>query len=57
MVECNYCGTNYKEGTGYTRFKKDGTAIHYCSRKCDRNADLKRKPANLKWTKAGGNKA
>jgi len=54
MTECSFCGTDYKTGIGFTFYKKDGKALHYCSNKCLRNAQLKRKPANLKWTKAGG---
>ncbi len=51
MSECSFCGREYKAGVGFTVFKRDGSSVHYCSRKCSRNAALKRNPAKLKWTK------
>lgn len=48
---CVFCGK--KEGLleGVTLFKRDGTAKYYCSRKCRRNAELKRKPRKIKWAR------
>jgi large subunit ribosomal protein L24e len=57
MVECIFCGKTLCEGSGFTVFGKDGSAKHYCSRKCLRNAQLKRNPRDFKWTKAGSKKA
>ncbi len=51
MSVCSFCGFETLTGTGFTLFKKDGTAIHYCSRKCERNSEMKRNPRRLKWTK------
>ncbi|MFA6048365.1 MAG: 50S ribosomal protein L24e [Candidatus Micrarchaeia archaeon] len=50
MPTCSFCGKPYGEGTGFTLFKHDGTGLRYCSRKCERNSQLKRNPAKLKWT-------
>ncbi len=50
MPTCSFCGCTYEDGTGFTLFKKDGTAIRYCSRKCERNTELKRNPTKFKWT-------
>ncbi|MFH0836050.1 MAG: 50S ribosomal protein L24e, partial [Candidatus Micrarchaeota archaeon] len=44
------CGKPVEDGTGFTVFKKDGTPRHFCSHKCKRNVDLKRKPRETKWT-------
>ncbi len=46
---CAFCGK--KEGLleGITVFKRDGNSNYYCSRKCRRNAELKRKPRKTKW--------
>ncbi|PIO02797.1 50S ribosomal protein L24e [Candidatus Micrarchaeota archaeon CG_4_10_14_0_2_um_filter_55_9] len=48
---CAFCGK--KEGLleGITVFRKDGSSQYYCSRKCRRNAELRRKPRKLKWTR------
>ena len=51
MANCTFCGSEIRTGTGFTLFKKDGTAAHYCSRKCERNAEMNRNPRRLKWTK------
>jgi large subunit ribosomal protein L24e len=32
----------------------DGTVIHYCSSKCEKNADLGREARDLEWTGDGG---
>lgn len=51
MATCNFCSKTIPPQDGFIIFKKDGTAIHYCSRKCRRNTEMKRKPGKLKWTK------
>ncbi|MGB9577137.1 MAG: 50S ribosomal protein L24e [Candidatus Micrarchaeia archaeon] len=51
MTECSFCGNKIPVGTGFTLFKRDGTAIHYCSRKCEANARMGRNPRRKKWTK------
>ena len=52
MAICSFCGNEVGIGTGLTYFKRDGTGLHFCSRKCEKNQfKLKRNPAHLKWTK------
>ncbi len=57
MPVCSFCGKKMKEGTGILFFRKDGKAVYYCSRKCEKNAQMKRNSLKLKWTrrKMGGN--
>jgi len=51
MAECAFCGEKLKPSTGFLFVKKDGTALFFCSRKCEKNMlDLKRKPIATKWT-------
>ena len=57
MADCVFCGKQIPEGSGFTLFKKDGSAQRYCSRKCRRNSELKRNPRDFKWTKAGAKKS
>ena len=49
-MNCTFCGLAMLQGTGFTLYKKDGTPVHYCSKKCEKNAFLKRNPRRLKWT-------
>ncbi|HLC47867.1 MAG TPA: hypothetical protein VJI13_02235 [Candidatus Norongarragalinales archaeon] len=51
MVICSFCGNETAVGTGFAIFKRDGSATHFCSRKCEKNQlKLKRNPAHFKWT-------
>jgi large subunit ribosomal protein L24e len=51
MAECSFCGEKLKPGTGFLYVKRDGTALFFCSRKCEKNLlMLKRKPSATKWT-------
>lgn len=50
MANCSFCGKNIAPGLGVTLFKRDGTALHYCSRKCERNLEMGRNPRKFKWT-------
>ena len=53
MVECSFCGTNIERGTGKLFVKKDSKLLYFCSSKCEKNMlKLKRKPYNVRWTKA-----
>jgi large subunit ribosomal protein L24e len=53
MVKCNFCGIELPLGGGKIYAKKDGTAYHFCSSKCEKNLiELKRKPVKTKWTAA-----
>ncbi|PSP82041.1 50S ribosomal protein L24e [Halobacteriales archaeon QS_4_69_225] len=50
---CDYCGADVEPGTGTMFVAVDGTVTHYCSAKCEKNADLSREPRDLEWTEAG----
>ena len=50
---CDYCGADVEPGTGTMFVAVDGTVTHYCSAKCEKNADLNREPRDLEWTEAG----
>jgi large subunit ribosomal protein L24e len=50
---CDYCGSDIEPGTGTMFVRTDGTTIHYCSAKCEKNADLGREPRDLEWTDEG----
>jgi large subunit ribosomal protein L24e len=52
--ECDYCGDDIEPGTGTMFVRTNGTTIHYCSGKCEKNADLGREPRDLEWTEDGG---
>ncbi|WP_435349624.1 50S ribosomal protein L24e [Haloarchaeobius sp. HRN-SO-5] len=52
--ECEYCGDDIEPGTGTMFVHTDGTTVHYCSAKCEKNAALGREPRDLEWTEAGG---
>ncbi len=49
-MKCSFCINEFPPGTGVTFFKKDGTAIHYCSRRCERYYEMRRNPRKFKWT-------
>ncbi|MFC6973700.1 50S ribosomal protein L24e [Halomicroarcula sp. GCM10025709] len=51
--ECDYCGADIEPGTGTMFVRNDGSTIHFCSSKCENNADLGREARNLGWTEAG----
>ncbi len=51
MVLCSFCGNELVEGEGLRLFRRDGSAMNFCSRKCEMNSlKLKRNPAKFKWT-------
>ncbi|ERH12016.1 MAG: ribosomal protein L24E [halophilic archaeon J07HB67] len=47
---CDYCGSDIEPGTGTMFVQTDGAITHYCSGKCEKNADLGREPRDLEWT-------
>jgi large subunit ribosomal protein L24e len=51
---CDYCGDDVEPGTGTMFVHTDGSVVHYCSAKCEKNADLGREPRDLEWTEEGG---
>jgi large subunit ribosomal protein L24e len=48
--ECDYCGTDIEPGTGTMFVHKDGATTHFCSSKCENNANLGSEARNLEWT-------
>ncbi|SNZ04049.1 LSU ribosomal protein L24E [Natronoarchaeum philippinense] len=54
--ECDYCGGDIPPGTGTMLVRTSGQTIHYCSSKCEKNADLGREPRDVEWTEAGGSR-
>ena len=55
--ECDYCGTDIEPGTGTMFVHKDGATTHFCSSKCENNADLGREARNLEWTNTARDEA
>ncbi|WP_324662304.1 50S ribosomal protein L24e [Haloarcula sediminis] len=51
--DCDYCGADIEPGTGTMLVHNDGSTTHFCSSKCENNADLGREARNLGWTDAG----
>jgi len=53
MAKCSFCGDTLRPGTGVMFVKKEGTALFFCSRKCERNLrGMGRNPAATRWTSA-----
>ena len=48
--ECDYCGADIEPGTGTMLVHNDGSTTHFCSSKCENNADLGRESRDLEWT-------
>jgi len=52
MVNCSFCGKEYQPGSGKVFVKDNGTILHFCSMKCEKNMlKLKRDARKFKWTK------
>ena len=51
--ECDYCGADIEPGTGTMLVHNNGSTTHFCSSKCENNADLGREARNLEWTESG----
>ena len=47
---CDYCGDDIEPGTGTMYVRIDGTVTHFCSSKCEKNADIGRESRDLEWT-------
>jgi large subunit ribosomal protein L24e len=47
---CDYCDDDIEPGTGTMFVDTDGTITHFCSSKCEKNADLGRESRDLEWT-------
>ncbi|MDP7116278.1 MAG: 50S ribosomal protein L24e [Candidatus Woesearchaeota archaeon] len=54
MAKCSFCGKDLEKGTGKMYVKKDGSILHFCAMKCEKNMlKLKRNPRKLLWTQQG----
>nr|WP_276236800.1 MULTISPECIES: 50S ribosomal protein L24e [unclassified Halobaculum] len=51
--DCDYCGADIEPGTGTMFVSVDGSVTHFCSSKCEKNADLGREARDQNWTEAG----
>lgn len=49
MVKCSFCGEGIKKGTGKIFVETSGSLRYFCSSKCQKNYDMKRKPAKVRW--------
>ncbi len=49
MAKCSFCSQDLSPGTGKMFVKNDGKIFFYCSKKCERNSNLKRMPAKVNW--------
>jgi len=53
MVNCSFCDSALRQGSGTMYAKKDGTVYYFCSAKCRKNTlKLKREGRRQKWTPA-----
>ncbi len=51
MVRCSFCGCEIERGTGKIIVQKDGTILHFCTMRCEKNMlKLKRNPLKVAWT-------
>jgi len=46
-MKCVYCGKEYDLHRGLTLVMKDGTINHFCSAKCRKNKEMKRR--KVRW--------
>ncbi|MFB6157682.1 MAG: 50S ribosomal protein L24e [Haloferacaceae archaeon] len=46
---CDYCDAAIEPGTGTMFVHANGAVVHYCSSKCEANADLGRQSRDLEW--------
>lgn len=51
MAKCNICLKEIEEGIGISYILSDGKIMHFCSSKCRKTYQNKRKLKRLKWTK------
>ena len=53
-MKCSFCGVEVVRGRGLLYVKKDGSLLYFHNAKCKINMlELGRKPAKLKWARAG----
>jgi len=52
-MNCSFCGKEIPLGKEKIFVNKKGEALYFCSKKCEKNLlKLKRKPREIRWTKA-----
>jgi large subunit ribosomal protein L24e len=47
---CSFCEGEIEPGCGKKYVKKDGSIMHFCSSKCEKNFKLGRVGRRLRWT-------
>lgn len=51
MVNCSFCGSEIKKGTGKMFVRDNGTILRFCKSKCEKNMlKLGRDARKFKWT-------
>ena len=51
MVNCTFCNSIVRRGTGLIFVQKTGRILNFCSSKCEKNMlKLGRKARTVKWT-------
>ena len=56
MPKCSFCGETLKTGTGKMFVTNANRIYYWCSKKCERNWEMKRNPKKVKWTDTHRNK-
>jgi len=51
MPACSFCKENYEIPRGLTLILNDGKILSFCSKKCQRNHELKRDPKKTNWVR------
>ncbi len=51
-MECSFCGSEIKRGTGIVYAKIDGTVYNFCSKRCKEYTVAKKDKRKFKWTRA-----
>ena len=55
MVNCSFCKCELERGTGKMLVRRDGSALYFCSSKCERNMlNLGRAARNVNWLRKKG---
>jgi large subunit ribosomal protein L24e len=50
MALCSFCKHELERATGKMYVRRDGSALYFCSTKCQRNmVNLGRSPRNVQW--------
>jgi len=49
MTSCSFCGNMIERGSGKMFVKSDGSILYFCSRKCEKNEEM-RDRKTVRWT-------